>query len=217
MDISLLWETPLINPANFTALLVKLGFNLAVIFVIAKLIYFRLYKNRTYLFTFVVLNIIIFFVCYLLNHLTLGLGFSFGIFAIFSILRYRTMSLPIKEMTYLFISISIAIINSLSNQTISYTELIFANFAIIAITFILEKAWAKNEHVKYIIYEKIDLVKPAKRKELLDDLKDRTGLEITRCEIGKIDFLKDIAEIRIYFESPENSDFVKDKDDEDDD
>jgi len=217
MDFSLLQETPLLNLPNMTALFAKLTFDLIVIYIIAKQIYFRIHQNRTYLFTMVTFNIIIFLVCYLLNHLTLGLGFSFGIFAIFSILRYRTLSLPIKEMTYLFISISIAIINALSNSTISYTELVFTNAAIIGLTYILEKSWVRNEQVKHIIYEKINLIKPQMRNELLEDLRLRTGLAITRCEIGRIDFLKDVAEVRIYFASDDNSNFVSEKDSDNDD
>ncbi len=217
MDFSLLQETPLLNLPNMTALFAKLTFDLIVIYIIAKQIYFRIHQNRTYLFTMVTFNIIIFLVCYLLNHLTLGLGFSFGIFAIFSILRYRTLSLPIKEMTYLFISISIAIINALSNSTISYTELVFTNAAIIGLTYILEKSWVRNEQVKHIIYEKINLIKPQLRNELLEDLRLRTGLDITRCEIGRIDFLKDVAEVRIYFASDDNSNFVSEKDSDNDD
>ncbi len=217
MDFSLLQETPLLNLPNMTALFAKLTFDLIVIYIIAKQIYFRIHQNRTYLFTMVTFNIIIFLVCYLLNHLTLGLGFSFGIFAIFSILRYRTLSLPIKEMTYLFISISIAIINALSNSTISYTELVFTNAAIIGLTYILEKSWVRNEQVKHIIYEKINLIKPQLRNELLEDLRLRTGLDITRCEIGRIDFLKDVAELRVYFASDDNSNFVSEKDSDNDD
>ncbi len=217
MDFSLLQETPLLNLPNMTALFAKLTFDLIVIYIIAKQIYFRIHQNRTYLFTMVTFNIIIFLVCYLLNHLTLGLGFSFGIFAIFSILRYRTLSLPIKEMTYLFISISIAIINALSNSTISYTELVFTNAAIIGLTYILEKSWVRNEQVKHIIYEKINLIKPQLRNELLEDLRLRTALDITRCEIGRIDFLKDVAELRVYFASDDNSNFVSEKDSDNDD
>lgn len=217
MDINSLWNLQFFNWDGFSTLLMKLGFDLVVVFVIARLIYFRLNQNRTMLFTLFTFNLIIFLVCYLLSHLTLGLGFSFGIFAIFSILRYRTISLPIKDMTYLFICISLAIFNSLTNQNISIIELIFANAIIILLTFVLEKTWIKNEHIKYITYEKIDLVKPANRELLIADLKERTGLNITRVEIGKIDFLKDIADIRIFFESNDQSNYVRSSDDDDED
>lgn len=212
MDFSLLGKTPLFDSPHFTALIVKILFDFAVTYIAMKLIYFRIYRNRTYLFTFIAFNLIIFLVCYLLNNLTLGLGFSFGIFAIFSILRYRTLSLPIKEMTYLFISISIAIINSLSNETISYAELFFANFAVLAVLYLLEKRFAGSEQTKYIIYERIDLVKPQRHDEMIKDLKCRTGLEVTRAEVGRIDFLKDVAELKIYFNADGYSHFLSEKD-----
>ncbi len=205
------------NYTNFVYLFLKFLLDLVVIFVVIKLIYYRIRKNRSYLFTFTILNVIIFLLCSFLNHLTLSIGFSFGIFAIFSILRYRTISIPIKEMTYLFISITIAIINALSNQNVSIAELLFANFSIIFITFILEKTWMKNEVVKMIVYEKIELVKAHNKSALLDDLKERTGLNIHRLEIGKIDFLRDIAEIKVYYYSESADSFISEKDDDDED
>lgn len=205
------------NYTNFIYLFLKFLLDLVVIFVVIKLIYYRIRKNRSYLFTFTILNVIIFLLCSFLNHLTLSIGFSFGIFAIFSILRYRTISIPIKEMTYLFISITIAIINALSNQNVSIAELLFANFAIVFITFILEKTWMKNEVVKLIVYEKIELVKAHNKGALLDDLKERTGLNIHRLEIGKIDFLRDIAEIKVYYYSESADSFISEKDDDDED
>jgi len=204
---------PLFNWDNIINLTTKFILNLIVIFIIARLIYFNIRKNRSYLFALFIFNIIIFFVCSFLNHSTLSIGFAFGIFALFSVLRYRTISIPIKEMTYLFIAISIAIINALSNKTISLFELILTNFAIVFITFFIEKVWMKNENMKIIIYEKIDLVKPENSKFLLDDLKQRTGLNIHRYEIGKIDFLRDTTEIRVYYYNSEHNHFINEDDD----
>ncbi len=185
--------------AGLYMLLIKFSLNLIFIFILSYLIYFRKRNNRTYLFTFAITNIIVFFVSGLLNDLSVSAGFAFGIFAIFSILRFRTMSIPVKEMAYLFISISIAIINSLFNNKISILELLFTNFAIVSITFLIEKYWVKNEKMKLVIYEKIDNIKPENYSLLLMDLRNRTGLDITRFEIGKIDFLKDSSEIKIYY------------------
>lgn len=215
-DISFL-GMPLFNWDSILILVTKFAINLIVIFIIARLIYFNIRKNRSYLFAFFIFNTIIFFVCSFLNHLTLSIGFAFGIFALFSILRYRTTSIPIKEMTYLFIAISIAIINALSNNTISLLELIITNAAIIFVTFLIEKVWMKNENMKLIIYEKIDLVKPQYSEQLLADLKQRTGLDIHRYEIGKIDFLRDITEIRVYYYNSKHNHFVNENDDFDDD
>lgn len=142
---------------------------------------------------------IVFFVCYILSNAKLSLGFAFGIFAVFSILRYRTMMVPIKEMTYMFISISIAIINALSYNGISIGLVLFTNFALIGFIFLLEKTWVKNELKQTVIYEKIELIKPTHHIELMNDLKTRTGLNIHRFEIGKIDFLRDVARIDIFY------------------
>lgn len=215
-DLSI-FGMPLLHWESIFILATKFALNLIVIFIIARLIYFNVRKNRSYLFAFFIFNTIIFFVYSFLNHLTLSIGFAFGIFALFSILRYRTTSIPIKEMTYLFIAISIAIINALSNNTISLFELILTNTAIILVTFLLEKVWMKNENMKLIIYEKIDLVKPQHSEELIADLKQRTGLNIHRYEIGKIDFLRDITEIRVYYYNSNQNHFVNENDDFDDD
>lgn len=179
--------------------LLRFLFDVIVIYIIARLIYFRLRENRDYLFTLFILNIIIFFVCFLLSSVTLEIGFAFGIFAIFSILRYRTRPIPIKEMTYMFISISVAVINALGNSDASFFLIIFTNVIIIIFTFVLEKTWVKNELTKNIRYERIELVKPENHEKLLKDLKERTGLNIHRFEVGRIDFLRDIARIKIYY------------------
>jgi hypothetical protein len=168
---------------------------------------------------FGIFNLMIFLVCSLLSNLTLSLGFSFGIFAIFSIMRYRTINIPIKEMTYLFIAISVALINSLYNPTLSLLELIFTNVAIVVFTYFIERIWRNNfEATKIIIYERIDLIKPQNSKEMMEDLKARTGININRFEIGKIDFLKDVAQVKIYFQSDNMTDFNGEKyfDDDDD-
>ena len=128
------------------------------------------------------------------------LAFALGLFAIFGIIRYRTDPIPIKEMTYLFLVIGVSVINALANKKISYSELVFANVMIIAVTYGLEKIWLlRHETRKNIIYEKIDLIGPDKRDELLLDLKERTGIDVVRVEIRRIDFLKDIAYLRIFY------------------
>ena len=130
----------------------------------------------------------------------LELGFALGLFAIFGIIRYRTDPIPIKEMTYLFIVIGVSVINALANKKISHSELLFTNFIIIAVTYALEKIWLlKHETRKTITYEKIELIVPGRKQELLDDLKLRTGLNITRVEVRRLDFLRDTAQLRIFF------------------
>jgi hypothetical protein len=148
---------------------------------------------------------VVFLLCFLLNSVKLEIGFALGLFAIFGIIRYRTDSISVKEMTFLFIVLGISVINALANKKISYAELFFTNLIIIVLVWLMERIWLVNKEGKKIIeYEKIDLIKPEKEAELLADLKSRTGLDITRMEIGKIDFLKDTARIRIFFNISEH-------------
>jgi len=142
--------------------------------------------------------------CFLLDNVKLQLGFALGLFAIFGIIRYRTQQIPIKEMTYLFLVIGISVVNALANSKISYAELLFANLALFFITFFLEKTWhLKHESRKTVEYEKIELIKPENRQQLIADLESRTGLKINRLEIGRIDFLRDTARLRIYYYEPD--------------
>ena len=128
------------------------------------------------------------------------LGFAIGLFAVFGILRYRTEPIPIKEMTYLFIVIGLAMINALANKKISWAELVFVNTAILLVTLSFEKLWFNNEiQSKNVIYERIDLIKIEQRQEMINDLIERTGLDIVRVEIGKIDLLRDIAFVKVFF------------------
>ena len=130
----------------------------------------------------------------------LELGFALGLFAIFGIIRYRTDPIPIKEMTYLFLVIGISVINALSNKKISHAELLFANFLIIFITYGMEKVWLlRHQSRKNITYEKIELIMPERREELIADLKKRTGINVIRVEIRRIDFLRDTANLRIFY------------------
>ncbi len=145
-------------------------------------------------------NSLIFFFAFILSNITINIGFAFGLFAVFAILRYRTDPIPIKEMTYLFIVITIGVINALSNIGESYLSLIFTNIALIGLTFILEKYWQQNLLFRQTIeYEKIENIKPENIDLLKKDLKARTGLNIQEIEIRKINFLRDTARIRIYY------------------
>ena len=188
-----------LNLSNVAEFFIRFGLNVLVIFIIAKYIYFRIRHNKDYLFTLLMFNMIVFFICYFLSSIELSLGFAFGIFAIFSILRYRTETVPIKEMTYMFIAISIAIINAIASPSVCLIEMIFTNTAIVGLTYVLEKAWIRNEIKQLIIYEKIELIKPERQNDLIKDIEERTGLKINRYEIGKIDFLRDTALINVYY------------------
>tara|TARA_B100000579_G_scaffold238858_1_gene195848 strand:+ start:133 stop:528 length:396 start_codon:yes stop_codon:yes gene_type:complete len=128
------------------------------------------------------------------------MGFALGLFAVFGILRYRTEAIPIRQMTYLFIVIGISMINALSNKSISIFEVLFTNGIIALITYLIDRLWFQTvEERKNIVYEKIELIKPENKQELIKDLKERTGLPIHEVKVDKIDFLKDTATITIYY------------------
>ena len=145
-------------------------------------------------------NILSFFICYLLRKVPMEMGFALGLFAVFGILRYRTEAIPIRQMTYLFIVIGLYMINSLANKSISWFEILLANGIITIITYLIDRVWFNTiELTKTILYEKIELIKPENEQELIEDLKQRTGLQIVAVKIDKVDFLRDTAQIKIYY------------------
>jgi hypothetical protein len=181
-------------------LLFKFGLNAIVLFVLIRLIYYPIHRKKDYLFTYFLFNILIFFLCVLLNSVKLSIGFAFGLFAIFGVLRYRTEQISIKDMTYLFAVITIAVINSLASKKVSIAELVFTDGMILVMTYALEHLWlTRHEAMKQIIYERIELIKPQNRQALYADLKDRLGVNVSRVEIGKIDLLKDTAQVRVFY------------------
>ena len=181
-------------------LIIRFGFNLSIAFIIIKLIYQRNHTNNLdFVFTYFMFNSLIFFFAYLLGNITINLGFAFGLFAVFAILRYRTDPIPIKEMTYLFIVITIGVINALSGDEVSYGALLFTNIALVVLTYCLEKYWQNNLLVvRNVEYEKIENIKPDNHDQLLLDLENRIGMKILKFEIGRINFLRDTVRISIY-------------------
>jgi len=195
-----LLDTDFFNPSAFLSLVIRFSFNFLVVGIIVRGIYFSVTKRKNYLFALVLISTVVFLLCFLLDNITLNLGFALGLFAIFGILRYRTNPVPIKEMTYLFIVIGISVINGLSNAMISYLELVFTNIVTIIVVYLLERIWLmKNESKKIIEYEKADLVQPGRREELIKDLKERTNLDITKVEIGRLNYLRDTVRLRIFY------------------
>ncbi len=188
---------------NFTLLLIRFVLNLLVTGFIIRFMYYPKSKRRDYFFTFIVTSTTIFMLLFMLDTVKLQVGFALGLFAIFGILRYRTDTMPIREMTYLFLIIGISVINALA-KNISYIELGLTNAIFITVSALMESNRVlKHVSSKLIVYEKIELIKPDKKNELIADVALRTGLEITNVEIGSIDFLKDIAYIKIYYLSSE--------------
>lgn len=201
----------LINFNNIGYLLVKLAIDLIFAFIILRLIFYPVYKERDYLFTTFMINITVFLVCFMLGSIKLKIGFAFGLFAVFSIIRYRTEQIPIRQMTYMFTAIIIAVLNALADDGISYSELFMANLVVLVTIFILEKNLLHSKDlVKVIKYEKIELIKPENYNMLIKDLTERTGFKIQKAEIESINFLNDTSMIKIYYQSPDNSIIDKD-------
>jgi hypothetical protein len=182
------------------------GLNLLVALFIVRFIYYPKTQDKTYVFTFLAFNTVIYFVLGLLTSAELSVGVGFGLFAIFSVLRYRTDEMPIREMTYLFILIALPVMNSvmISNTALSY--LLVANGSVLAVLFALEKEWGFHfAGSKRVMYDRIDLIAPTHEARLLADLRERTGLMVERVEVRRIDFLHDTADLTIFYEEPRSA------------
>jgi hypothetical protein len=183
--------------------ILSFGFNFIIALVLVRFIYYPTTHNKHYVFTFLAFNTIIYFVLSFLTSIEIGIGVGFGLFAILSILRYRTDPIPVREMTYLFIIAALPVMNSLGVNGTVWPQLIVANLAVLAIIFILEKEWGfRYETSRRILYERIELIRPERRRELLADLETRTGLKIKRLVIGKVNFMRDTADLRVYYDDP---------------
>lgn len=196
-----------------TELLVGFAANLFVALIIVRFIYYPVKQNKNYVFTFIAFNTIIFFVMSLLTTIELSVGAGFGLFAIFSVLRYRTNPMPARDMTYLFILIGLPVINSSLLAGAGWSAVLFANTAVIVVLYLLENGWGFHyEQSQRITYERIELIKPENYDLLMDDLHERTGLPIKRIEIGKINFLRDSAEIKVFYDDSSQGGWDRDDD-----
>ena len=195
-----LFGIDLYDSKDLIKLLFKFSIDLLFLFIIVRVIYYRIKDEKDYVFTFFMFNILTFFICYLLRKVPMEMGFALGLFAVFGILRYRTEAIPIRQMTYLFIVIGLSMINSLANKSISWFEILLANGIITIITYLIDRVWFSTiEQTKTILYEKIELIKPENEQELIEDLKKRTGLQIVAVKVDKVDFLRDTAQVKIYY------------------
>lgn len=183
-----------------TNLFLGFALNLAVALLIVRGIYYPSKPDKNYVVTFMAFNTLIFFVMSLLTSIELSIGAGFGLFAIFSILRYRTDPMPPRDMTYLFILIGLPIINATLNTGVAWLTLVLVNIAVIGVLYALEQGWGfQYEESTRIMYDRVELIREDDRELLLADLRERTGLPITRVEIGRLDFLRDSAEIKLFY------------------
>lgn len=185
---------------NIQELAIRFIIDFIAIFILVRLIYFERQRNTDFLFILILFNCVNFLICYLLSGAQLEVGFAFGLFAIFSIMRYRTETLPVKEMGYLFLAVALGLINALASKQDGYILLLASNIFVIVLAFILEWTTEKGKNkTKVILYERMELIVPEKKDEMLRDLQTRTGLPVRAFEIVRYDFLKDCVEIKIRY------------------
>ncbi len=195
----------LLFSTDFTEMLVRFLICLVVIWVIIDRFYAAKSKRRDFYFTFILISIAIFFIVYFMIFVLedmkgkTSMGIGIGLFGIFSIMRYRTDAMPVREMTYLFVTICLSVVNALA-VSMSYAELLATNLIFIVCIWVCEMR-LKMDASKLIQYDRIELIKPDRREELLEDLKARTGLEVLNVEVGAIDFLRDMAILKVYYKS----------------
>tara|TARA_B110000003_G_scaffold64633_1_gene65348 strand:- start:21896 stop:22489 length:594 start_codon:yes stop_codon:yes gene_type:complete len=185
---------------DFYKMTIKLFINVVFLTGIIRFIYYKYSKKKQYLFTFYLIGIVVFFLCFTLKKYELDLGMALGLFAIFGILRYRTIPIDVKEMTYLFVVIGISVMNALSNKKMSYAEILAANSIILLVVYYFERFYNKNIVLKKeIIYETIENIQPKNHDKLKKDIQTRLGVEVVNIEIGNVNFLRDTVEITVYY------------------
>ena len=191
---------PLCDTQSLLHLLMRFAFNLIVTWVIARYCYYVKSQRRDYVLTFMLFGAAMFLLIFLMESVSIQIGMTLGLFAIFGVIRYRTETVPIREMTYLFIFICVAVINGLA-LNISYVELLVANFLLVALIMIVEgRRLLRHTSAKLVIYEKINLITPDKRAEMIADLENRLGHKVNKVEVGHVDFLRDVAFVKVYYE-----------------
>jgi hypothetical protein len=188
------------------SILVRFAINLAVLFVLIRLIYYRYSKKEEYLFSFFLMGIVIFLICSILETVEIQMGMALGLFAIFAILRFRTVNYSVKDMTYIFTVIGISVINSQANIPPPIVGAAVINSAILLTTFLLELFLEKKAlNSLRIIYYKPELLLPGSKSQLLEDLSRETGQNIEKVTIEKIDLGKHYADINVFFKEKNKS------------
>lgn len=202
-----------IKDFHLPELAIRFFINSIAIFILVRLIYFARHQNKDFLFTLILFNSVNFLICFLLSGANLEVGFAFGLFAIFSIMRYRTVTVPIREMGYLFISVAMGLINSLAPTQDNFVVLICANIFILLLPMFLDRTATLKDAAallsRDIIYERIDLIRPEMRTKMIEDLCNRTGLSIQKVDIISIDFMQDVAVVKAHYTNTENDQIIE--------
>lgn len=200
MEENELYNTSLIDVASFSLMMFRFVLNMVFVFILIHFFYYRKSRRRDYYFTFILISISIFFLIYLLGSVKIKVGMALGLFAIFGIIRYRTETVPVREMTYIFVIISLSVINAIA-LNLSYAEILATNLIYVLSVWVVE-SFKGLRHVssKLILYDRVDNIHPHQRAELIEDLRKRTGLHIIRVEVGGINYLQDTVMLKIFYE-----------------
>jgi multidrug transporter EmrE-like cation transporter len=190
---------------DFFKMIFRFFINIVFLTIIIRFQYFTKTRRKDYLFTYYMIGIIVFFLSFTLKKFQLDLGMALGLFAVFGIIRYRTDTIEIREMTFLFVVIGLSIINALANKKLSYSEILGLNTITVVSIWIIDRfTHLKTELSKKILYENIENIKPVNQEILLEDLRQKTGINIHRVEVGDIDFLRDVSKLTVYYYENQN-------------
>lgn len=201
-----IFDAPFFDIPSMSLMLFRFALNTVFIFILIHFFYYRKSRRLDYYFTFSLISISIFFLIFLLGSVKIKVGMALGLFAIFGIIRYRTETIPVREMTYLFVIISLSVINALALD-LSYTEILLVNVIYVVAAWILESfKGLRHLSSKLILYDRVDNILPERREELLADLRKRTGLKIVRVDVGAINYLQDTVMLKIYYEDDAGTD-----------
>ena len=215
-DVQAITDAVMTTGQSLTELAIRFGVNLLVCWILVHFFYYRKSRRRDYYFTFMVFSSAMLMLLYIMGSVEVGVGLTLGLFAIFGVIRYRTETVPIREMTYLFVIIAMAAVNGLAPvyRLVGATSLhphyalewgsvgilLLANALVVVLIWVLESEWlSRRSATKLVLYDRIDLIVPEKREELIADLQKRLGVQVTDVEIGHVDFLKDSAFIKVSF------------------
>ncbi len=194
---------PLCDTQSLLHLLMRFAFNLLISWLIVRVCYYRKSQRKDYVLTYMLFSSAMFLLIFLMENVNLQIGLTLGLFAIFGVIRYRTETVPVREMTYLFVIIATSVINGLA-LNISYVELIVANALIFLLIWAMEsRVLLRHTSAKLVIYEKIQLITPERREEMIADLEQRLGHKVEKVEVGHVDFLRDVAFVKVYYELPD--------------
>lgn len=200
MEPTLLFDVPLFDLEGIWRLLFRFAFNAVFMWIIIHMFYYRKSRKINYYFTFSLISVSVFFLIYMLTGVKMKIGMALGLFAIFGIIRYRTEVISVREMTYLFVIITLSVINAMAIK-LSYSELFVANLLFVLAVWIFEGSQKLRQvSCKYILYDRIDLIKPSQYPQLLEEVKERTGLDIINIEVGAINYLQDTVMLKVYYE-----------------